>query len=427
MKQGRKQTLLNSFPAVPAGIMEQMHGRFAANFAVFLTNGNELFVRCFHRYSDEKLIERQRYVFAKDGAVRYGKDEGKPWMVRTEFREPVFCQSCYGYNFDNTYKVLNYEAISRSWMKYCCLELYYGGLDMEYLRLYCKHPNVEYIMKSGFGCLIGEHCTGYWGGISHIVPDRHINWKSNNLLKMLGLNRDEFKVLRDKASDYEIYMMWRDNFPKYKPDELLLICHVFGYSYGTLETFVRMTGLKPQRIARYLTEQNAEPRDYDDYIRQCIQLKYDLHDTAISMPHDFIAMHTRLSELVEYQKNEKAHQAFMQNMEYRRQLEFASCGLLIRQPKSMAEIIAEGKRLHHCVGGYAERHAHMKLHILFIRNADKPDVPFYTVEVDLFGEIKQVRGFRNCKTTPEVDAFMDAYKNHLAGIFGKKQKVRITA
>lgn len=424
MKQKRKEELLHSFPVVPSEIMEKMNGRYAANFAVFLTrgDGNELYVRCFHRYFGGHLVERQRYVFAKDGAVRYGKDEGKPWTVRTEFREPVFCQSCYGYNFDNTYKVLNYEAISRSWMKYCCLELYHGGLEMEYLRLYCKHPNVEYIMKSGFGCLIGEHCTGYWGGIAHIAPDMHINWKSNNLLQMLQLNRTEFKFLRGRESDYEIFMVWKDKFPKYKPDELIALANRFHYEIGTAENFTNATGLPPLRLARYLSEQDISNSDYNDYLRQCIRLKYNLHDTAISMPHDFLTMHTRLSALVEYQENAKAHQAFMQNMEYRRQLGFASGGLLIRQPESMAEIIAEGKRLHHCVGGYAERHAYMKLHIMFIRKADKPDVPFYTVEVDLLGEIKQVRGLRNCKTTPEVDAFIEAYKQHLAAVIGREKR-----
>ena len=93
----------------------------------------------------------------------------------------------------------------------------------------------------------------------------------------------------------------------------------------------------------------------------------------------------------------------------------------------MQEIIDEGKALCHCVGGYAERHAKGKLHIMFIRKADKPDVPFYTVEVDLFGKIVQVRGQRNCKTTPEVDAFIEAYKEHLAEVFGKQQKARKTA
>lgn len=76
MKQQRKDELLHSFPCVPQSIMDQMKGRLAANFAVFLTDGNELFVRCYHRYSDGKLFERQRYVFAKDGSVRWGKDDG---------------------------------------------------------------------------------------------------------------------------------------------------------------------------------------------------------------------------------------------------------------------------------------------------------------------------------------------------------------
>ena len=56
MRQARKEELLRRFPAVPQSIMEKMKGRLADNFAVFLTNGNELFVRCFHRYSDGKLI-----------------------------------------------------------------------------------------------------------------------------------------------------------------------------------------------------------------------------------------------------------------------------------------------------------------------------------------------------------------------------------
>lgn len=426
MRQARKEELLRRFPAVPQSITEKMKGRLADNFAVFLTNGNELFVRCFHRYSSGKLIERQRYVFAKDGSVRWGKDDGVQWTVRKEFREPVFCQSCYGYNFNNSYTALNLEAIAQSCMKYCCHDLYKGGLLMEYLHLYCKHPNVEYLLKAGYGGLIDECYTGFWGGIQHIAPSRHINWKSNNLLKMLGLSRTEFKALSGFEKQYDAYMMWREHYPKAKPDELLMIGHVFGYAYGTLESFVRATGLKPQRIARYLMEQEVQPRDYDDYLRQCVQLRYDLHDTAISMPHDFLTMHTRLSEMITHIASQEARKQFKENMAYRKQLEFASGGLFIRQPDSMAEITAEGKHLHHCVGGYAERHAHMKLHIMFIRTAEKPDVPFYTVEVDLFGKIVQVRGLRNCKTTPEVDAFIEAYKQHLAGIFGK-QKRRKTA
>lgn len=426
MKQARKEELLHSFPAVPQSIMEQMKGRHAANFSVLLTNGNELYARCFHRYYGGELIERQRYVFAKDGAVRYGKDDGKPWTIRKEFREPVFCQSCFGYNFDNSYRLLNSEAIGQSCMKYCCANLYTGDLEMEYLHLYCRHPNVEYIMKSGYDGLIDERVTGYWGGVRHIDWDKNINWKSNNLLKMLGLSRSEFKLMQGREKLYGEYIMWRERYPKVKPEELLMIADQFGYEYGTMERFTRVTGLTPQRITRYLAEHEIENRDYSDYLSQCVQLKYNLHDTAISLPHDFMAMHTRLSEMIKHNESQEARRKFKENTAYRRQLEFASGRLFIRQPKNMTEIVKEGTALHHCVGGYAQRHAFMKLHIMFIRKADKPDVPFYTVEVDLFGKIKQVRGLRNCKTTPEVDAFIQEYEQHLAAVFGR-EKVRITA
>lgn len=426
MKQQRKDELLHSFPCVPQSIMEKMKGKLANNFAVFLTNGNELFVRCFHRYSDGKLIERQRYVFAKDGYVRWGKDDGVPWAVRKEFREPVFCQSRYGYNFNNTYNGLNMEAIGQSCMKYCCHDLYKGNLLIEYLHLYCRHPNLEYIMKSGYGDLIGEYYTGYLGGIQHIAANRNINWKSNNLLKMLGLNRDEFKLLAGHEELYDEYVMWREHYPKTKPEDLLLIGSVFGHEYGTMERFIHATGLKPQRIARYLNEYDVEPHDYDDYLRQCAQLRYDLHDTAISMPHDFMAMHTRLSEIIKYNESQEARRKFKENIEYRKKLEFAHGGLFIRQPKNMTEIVYEGKRLHHCVGGYAQRHAFGKLHIMFIRKADKPNVPFYTVEVDLFGKIVQVRGLKNAQMTKEVKAFIEEYEKYLAETLGK-QKVRKTA
>lgn len=426
MRQIRKEELLHSFPAVPQSIMEQMKGRHAANFSVLLTNGNELYARCFHRYYGGELIERQRYVFAKDGAVRYGKDDGKPWTIRKEFREPVFCQSCFGYNFDNSYRLLNREAIGQSCMKYCCANLYTGDLEMEYLHLYCRHPNLEYIMKSGYDGLIDERVTGYWNGVRHIDWDKNINWKSNNLLKMLRLSRSEFKCLQGREKLYGEYIMWRERYPKVKPEELLMIADQFGYEYGTMERFTRVTGLTPQRITRYLAEHEIENHDYSDYLSQCVQLKYNLHDTAISMPHDFMAMHTRLSEMIKHNESQEARRKFKENTAYRRQLEFASGGLFIRQPNSMKEIVNEGKALHHCVGGYAQRHAFMKLHIMFIRRADKPDAPFYTVEVTLLGEIKQVRGLRNCKTTPEVDAFIEAYKQHLAAVFGR-EKVRISA
>lgn len=429
MRQARKEALLHSFPSVPARFVHQMQdGKSSENFAVMLTRGDELFVRCFHRFSKNyknALVEVQRYVFAKDGSVRYGADECGRWSVRKDVREPVFYHQPYGYA-NNSYKVLNISAIEKSCVKYCCYEDA-PNLLIEYLHLYCKHPNVEYLLKSGYKHLIVARCTGWWGQNNRIECSRHINWKSNNLLKMLGLNRDEFKLLAGHEKYYEAYVEWREVFPKIKPEGLLTIAEQFKHEQGSMQNFCMDTGLKPDRIARYLKAHKIPNWEYSDYLSQCRKLKYDLHDTAISMPRRFKDMHTRLSEIVEYNATRKMQQCLTERIESRKPLEFAFGSLFIRQPADVMEIISEGKELHHCVGGYAERHANGKLHIMFIRRADKPDVPYYTVEVDLLGEIVQVRGLRNCKTTPEVDAFIEAYKEHLAEVFGIKQKVRITA
>lgn len=408
--------------------MRQMQdGKRSENFAVMLTRGEELFVRCFHRYSKNykyAIAEVQRYVFAKDGSVRYGADDCGRWSVRRDVREPVFYQQPYGYA-DNSYNVLNIGAIERSCVKYCCYELA-PNLLLEYLHLYCKHPNVEYLLKSGYKHLIAARCTGWWGQNNRIEYSQHINWKSNNLLKMLGLNRTEFRLLKGHEEFYEAYVEWRDVFPKIKPEGLLTIAEQFKHEHGSMQNFCKDTGLKPDRIARYLKSHKIMNWEYSDYLSQCRKLKYDLHDTSISMPRRFKEMHTRLSDLVKYKATQEMQKHFAEHVAKRKVLEFASGTLLIRQPKSVQEIIDEGKALHHCVGGYAERHANGMLHIMFIRTEEKPDVPFYTVEVNLLGRIVQVRGMRNCKTTPEVQAFIEEYEKHLAAV-SCKEKRRKTA
>lgn len=420
MKNERKEQLLSTFPALPAELENRMHGKGADNYAVFLTHGNELYARCYHRYCKGELIERQRYVFAKDGCVRYGKDKGK-WRIRSEFREPVFCSCSYGYSFDNSYTVLNIQAISQSCMKYSMADQYGDHLLMDYLRLYCRHPNIEYLLKTGY-CPLIETESGYWGGKVSLSVSSKINWKSNNLLKMLNLNRTEFAVLKGSEVYYDRYIHWREKCPECKPEELLSLAKVFGFENGTTDRFCSATGLKPRRIARYLSENSVNKYDYSDYIDQCRKLHYDMHDTAISMPHDFQAMHERLSALIKHNADEKTKSAFSENYSGRKALEFCSGNLFLRQPESMEEIIEEGSLLHHCVGGYAERHAHGKLHILFIRTADNPDVPFYTMELSISGKIVQVRGLRNCDMTPEVEEFVEQYEKYIAEIFSKKER-----
>lgn len=421
MKKERKEALLSCFPPVSSAQTEKMKGKGAANYIVFLTRGAELFARGYHRYSNGQLVERQRYVFAKDGAVRYGSKNGKQWSVRTEFREPVFCLTSYGYTFDNSYKILGEEAIRQSDMRYSQYEKYTGNLLMCYLNKYCQHPNIEYLMKQGFDPMI-EHCTEYWGGRYVLELSKTINWKSNNLLQMLGITKSELKVLRGNERLYETYISWRNEFPKVSPGDLISFAKVFGDAHGTMATFVEQTGATPQRITKYIEENGIFTRDYHDYLKQCKRLKYNTKDTAICFPHNFEAMHERLSATIKYQYDKAIRAEFAKHIEERKQLEFSDGNLMIIQPKQLSDIAYEGKVLSHCVGGYAERHAKGALSIMFIRKKSEPDKPYYTMEVSADGKIVQVRGKRNIAPNKEVEDLIEGYKAYLEKIFNDKRR-----
>ena len=92
--------------------------------------------------------------------------------------------------------------------------------------------------------------------------------------------------------------------------------------------------------------------------------------------------------------------------------------------------MAEGKTLHHCVGGYAERHAKGVITILLVRENENPDKPLYTMEVR--GSVKegwhmvQIRGNMNADPPAEVKKIVKRFMEQV-NAKGKEGKVRKTA
>ena len=76
---------------------------------------------------------------------------------------------------------------------------------------------------------------------------------------------------------------------------------------------------------------------------------------------------------------------------------FALGGFEIQVPRNGTEISEEGKRLHHCVGGYAERHLKGATIILFLRRSEQKDTPLVTIEMK-GNKIVQIHGFDDERT-----------------------------
>ena len=63
-------------------------------------------------------------------------------------------------------------------------------------------------------------------------------------------------------------------------------------------------------------------------------------------------------------------------------------------------------------GGYADTVARKECIILFLRQCDNLEKPFYTVEIRNRQAV-QVRGLRNCDATPEVKRFVDQFERRV--------------
>ncbi|MDE5564286.1 MAG: PcfJ domain-containing protein, partial [Oscillospiraceae bacterium] len=132
----------------------------------------------------------------------------------------------------------------------------------------------------------------------------------------------------------------------------------------------------------------------------------------------------------EARRAEERRLASQEAIQLREKLGFDNGKLSICVPASAVAIVDEGKALHHCVGGYASRHAEGKLHILFIRKDSDPDKPYFTMELSTNGNVIQVRGLKNCDPPEDVKILVEDYKKYIRPLFAKrhkKEKVRISA
>ena len=91
----------------------------------------------------------------------------------------------------------------------------------------------------------------------------------------------------------------------------------------------------------------------------------------------------------------------MQRMDIKRN------GFILKIAESQEDLNVESSVLGHCVRTYGDRVAEGKTIIYFIRRSEKPDEPYYTLEIRPEGEFVQCRGEHNCIMTPEVEAFKD--------------------
>jgi len=280
----------------------------------------------------------------------------------------------------NPYATLvNPEYVSRfNEYKYSGYTYFKGRCIIQYLRLYEKYPQTEYLVKLGLNYLYNSVTV-----LKRIAKDKSFcKWLIKNREDItenyyyVGTLIDAYKSGKP-IKDIQKFNTRKKQFEK--ESNLRSVRELFS---GELEQFFS-----------YIDKQGITAYFYRDYLFACNYLNLDMSLPKNRYPHDFKhwhdiridEYHTAKSLADEKERAELYNKFAFVAQKYLTLQKQSKDGYTIVIATSPAELVREGETLGHCVGkmGYDQKFIREETLIFFVRNTADIDSPFVTVEYSL--------------------------------------------
>lgn len=378
----------------------------------------KLYKNYYDHYKEPTLScnEMTRDFYDKAGEIRMYE-----WLKFMQTREYRWCNGRYKYGYNNAilYKSNLDEVLSNTVFKYSAIKKYAEyksseGFDpYNYFTMYKKYPAIEYLVKLGLYKLVDIAICGYPYDYNTIMNMEGKTFKEvlniNKLqlatAKRINANIRELEVIK-KAAAYNVTLT----------DEQIHLIAQFHHYDEILWVAQKYTTIN--RIIKYLKSQITETmritdiyNDWRDYINNCKILQYKLSNEFVLFPKNLKDAHDIAYKLLKESRTQILNKAINKiSHKLNKVYSWEYKNYLIVVPDSADAIIREGQILHHCVGTYVEKVAREESVILFLREKEKPEKPFYTIEVNPYSkEIMQCRGMSNTAMTEEIKNVVNKY------------------
>ncbi|MGL4645229.1 MAG: PcfJ domain-containing protein [Vagococcus fluvialis] len=169
------------------------------------------------------------------------------------------------------------------------------------------------------------------------------------------------------------------------------------------------------KFQKWFIQQGKTFNYYMDYLNMLNELNITLNDNQVIFPKDLEKAHDNAVDIIN-QINADKRAKFLAEQKHQQELEEIAYQKRFKQllklekeidefvflvPKDIQEIIQEGNALHHCVGSstYINDHKKGKTNIIFIRQKDEVEKPYFTLEYKN-QHVAQVQGKYNRETVP---------------------------
>jgi len=375
-----------------------------------------------------------RYIFEPGGkSSMITKYSYGGWSIRNGY---CSYKDGYGNYRDYTDKESILRAINNTRFEYSPYEIYMTHrYDMtNFFYEYNRYPIIEKLVKLGFQAIADSM-------IYRQSLAGSIRWKQTDIFKFLGLNRAEVKEIRESGIEcyprfLNVYKLNKLEKLKWDIETIKKVSNEFDISelkkikkYSGINKILKYCGQQLSKEKNQWSEEDFKYRNrkdvlrtWLDYLEDCKKLNIDIKDDSVLYPKDIYNAHQNTIKQIEYQGDKLLNDMIKRLASKREKYKFEYKNLLIRPALDSDELIEEGKILNHCVGGYAKNYAEDKTNILFIRKKNKPNKPFYTVEVAK-DKVIQVHGKRNINPDEEVEEFIKAFKESRLSKTKKNKKV----
>lgn len=424
------------------------------------TDGKTLFIRQWHLCRDTTakwediaghLEEIARYAVRGNKAAKWQHEAKENWyMNTTRYRLTNWTRVN---NITTVYDGSHFFYMPIDWesqlegtsLRYCDPVDYQWQAkrdrrDLHTMRLlldWARYPAIEKFWKAGYTGLVHERLRGLWKRHQHAVI-----WSKNSIreaikfpMRLLKLWEPAEWTMDRMQRVLEIWGMVLEGRIRESEIEELAKSRISleymreAFGHASVHKIIAYAEMRLYKGCNDVSWGPPAPViTYRDYLNECLMLQWNLDDKSILFPANLRDAHARTIELVKYKKSEIANKDFQAQREKNLWMEWEHDGLLIRLPLSGDEIIKEGEKLHHCVGGYVPRVAAGQTTILFIRKASDPKLPFFTLEW-LGNHVQQCKGYRNhdFKQDPQVSGFVSAWIHYLSKAKRNKKKAHAAA
>lgn len=308
--------------------------------------------------------------------------------------------------------------------------LKYGNTDgydpIDYYEAFSRYPDMEMIQKAGMDRLMR---------LLMCQRGANINPRGKTPWDRLRIYKDRMPMLRESRGEtmvLQILQQERKEKKHFTDAEIKKERYIHNAwdirTQNTLREVLKHTTLA--KLEKYLEEQGRKslPRDtYLDYIRMRMRAGYDLDNQIILFPKDLRRRHNEMvreleAEAIDKRKKE-TNEKFKGIAKLYNKLDKkygADLGeYIIRPARDAAEIVEEGRTLHHCVGGdnYLSGHDKGTSIILFLRKKEEQETPYCTIEIKGNKILQWYEAYDRKPDEEILQPLLDAYTANL-----KKEK-----